>query len=95
MNPPGVEDWPSPMNQESYQDMVVSGGVGTVLVVVVGPNVVVDLNLINLFCLRRRMRAILSLLCRSALSRALDEGLLLTTVTRLLLTVGFCTLVLL
>lgn len=63
MNPPGVEDCPSPTSHESYQDVVVSGVVG--IVVVVGGNVVVDLNLINLCLRRRRMRAILSLLCRS------------------------------
>lgn len=51
VKPPGVEDCPSPMIQESYQDVVVSGVVG--IVVVVGGNVVVvvdiiDLNLISL-----------------------------------------------
>lgn len=61
VNPPGVEDCPSSMGHESYQDVVVSGVVGSV--VVVGGNVVVDLNLINLCCRRRRRRAILSLLC--------------------------------
>lgn len=46
VNPPGVEDCPSSMAHESYQDVVISGVVG--IVVVVGGNVVVDLNLINL-----------------------------------------------
>lgn len=57
MKPPGVDDCPSPMIQESYQDVVVSGVVG---IVVVGGNVVVDLCLINLSLRRRRRRANLS-----------------------------------
>lgn len=51
VKPPGV-DSPSPMFHESYQNVVVSGVVGTVVVggsvvgtVVVGGNVVVVLNL--------------------------------------------------
>lgn len=95
VKPPGVEDCPSPMSHESYQDVVVSGVVG--IVVVVGGNVVVvvvDLNLINLSCRRRRMRAILSLLCLSALIR---ECPVLLSTTRLLplTTAGYCDLVLL
>ncbi len=72
VKPPGVEDCPSAMIHESYQDVVVSGVVGTV-VVVVGGNVVVALNLINLCCRRRRMRAILSLLCLSVLILEFSE----------------------
>jgi len=67
VNPPGVEDCSSSMGHESYQDVVVSGIVGIVVVggnvvVVVGTVVgaVVDFNLINLCCRRRRRRAILS-----------------------------------
>lgn len=90
MNPPGVEDCPSPKIHESYQDVVSSGVVGIVVVggnvVVVGGNVVVvasvvDLNFINLCCLRRRMRAILSLLFLSALMCAFDECTLLPPTT--------------
>ena len=46
VNPPSVEDCPSPTVQESYQKVVVSGVVG--IVVVVGGNVVVGLNFSNL-----------------------------------------------
>lgn len=96
MKPPGVEDCPSPMSHESYQDVVVSGVVG---IVVVGGNVVVvviALNLINLSCRRRRRRAILSLLCLSALTREFGEYPLLPSTTRLLPlgTAGCCTLLL-
>lgn len=105
MNPPGVEDCPSSMCHESYQDVVVSGVVGivvvvavvVVVVVVVGGNAVVDLSLSNLCCRRRRIRAILSLLCRSALSREFGEYLSLLSTTCLLplTTAGYCVLELL
>lgn len=87
VNPPGVEDSPSFVSHESYQDVVVSGVVGIVVmvVVVVGGNVVVvDLNLSNLCCRRRRIRAILSLLCLSALIREFGEYPVLLSTTRLL-----------
>lgn len=97
VKPPAVEDCPSPSTHESYQDVVVSGVVGSV---VVGGNVVVvvvvvvvvitvvvaavvDLNLINLCCRRRRMRAILSRLLLSALMCAFGEYTLLPEATRL------------
>lgn len=95
MNPPGVEDCPSPKIHESYQDVVSSGVVGIVVVVggnvvVVGGNVVVvasvvDFNLINFCCLRRRRRAILSLLFLSALMFAFGECTLLPSTACLLL----------
>lgn len=97
MKPPAVEDCPSPMNHESYQDVVVSGVVGTVVLVVVGVvgGNVVSLDIINRCCLRRRIRASLSLLCCTAVSRWFGEYPLLTSTTRLLplTTAGFCTLV--
>lgn len=89
VKPPGVEDCPSPMNQESYQDVVVSGVVGTVVVVVVV--VVVSLDLI--FLRISRIRAIL-IFRSSVLSCDLCEYLLLTLPMRfLLLAVECCALV--
>lgn len=73
VKPPGVDDCPSRVTQESYQyGVVVSGVEGIVLVggnvvVVVGTVVVIDLNLFNFSCRRRRRRASLSLLFFSAL----------------------------
>lgn len=104
VNPPGVEDSPSPMIHESYQDVVVSGVVG--IVVVVGGNVVVVIVVVviaivvddNLnLCCRRRIRAILSRLSRSALSREFGEDPLLLPTTRLLPlpAAGCCALVVL
>lgn len=110
VKPPAVEDCPSPLSHESYQDVVVSGVVGivvvggnvvvivvVVVVVVVAVAVVVDLNLINLCCRRRRMRAILSRLFLSALMREFGEYTLLPSTTRLPLasTAAYCVLVLL
>lgn len=108
VKPPAVEDCPSPLSHESYQDVVVSGVVGivvvggnvvviVVVVVVVVVAVVVDLNLINLCCRRRRMRAILSRLFLSALMREFGEYTLLPSTTRLPLasTAAYCVLVLL
>lgn len=53
MNPPGVEDCPSQSGHESYQEVVVSAVVGSV-VVVVGGNVVIALSFINFRSRRRR-----------------------------------------
>lgn len=70
---PGVEDCPSIVTHESYQNVVVSGVEGIMVVginvvaIVVGIVVFVDLNLSNFSCRRRRRRAILSLLFFSAL----------------------------
>lgn len=69
----GVEDCPSIVTHVSYQNVVVSGVEGIVVVginvgvIVVGIVVVIDLNLSNFSCRRRRRRAILSLLLFSAL----------------------------
>lgn len=99
MNPPGVEDCPSPMTHESYQAVVVSGVVGTVVVVGGGVGVVgiiVDLNFINLCCRRRRIRAILSLLFWSGFSPEFCECPLFAVTTFLLplRMTGYCTLLL-
>lgn len=95
VKPPAVEDCPSPSTHDSYQDVVVSGVVGSVVVggnvvvvvvvvvITVVVAVVVDLNLINLCCRRRRMRAILSRLLLSALMFEFGEYTLLPEATRL------------
>lgn len=88
VNPPGVDDCPSIVTHESYQSVLVSGVEGIVVVgsnvVVVGIVVVIDRNLFNLSCRRRRRRASLSLLFSPALWEVGEDALLLLT-TRLLL----------
>lgn len=76
VKPPGVDDCPSMVAQESYHNVVVSGVEGIVVgrnVVVVGIVVVVDRNLRSFSCRRRRRRAILSLLFLSALMWEVGE----------------------
>lgn len=90
VNPPGVDDCPSIVTHESYQSVVVSGVEGIVVVgsnvVVVGIVVVIDRNLFNLSCRRRRRRASLSLsLLFSPAPWEVGEDALLLLTTRLLL----------
>lgn len=77
VKPPGVDDCPSMVAHESYQNVVVSGVEGIVVVgsnvVVVGIVVVIDRNLRSFSWRRRRRRAILSLLLLSALMWEVGE----------------------
>lgn len=86
VKPPGVEDCPSAVIHCPYQNVVDSGAEGTVVVVggkvvlvvvvVVVVIFVIDCSLINLRCLRRRRRAILSFLFLSELMREFEYTLL-------------------
>lgn len=89
VNPPGVDDCPSMVAHESYQNVVVSGVEGIVVVgrsvVVVGTVDVVDRSLFNFSCRRRRRRASLSLsLLFSAALWEVGEYAPLLLTTRLL-----------